>query len=130
MQVLDVEGGCLCGKVRYKVAGIPKSSSVCHCTSCRRACGAQSVAWLVVNRSQFTLFAGEMSTFQSSVPVNRGFCSECGTSLTYEHADDLSEIEITTATLGHPEHFEPTKEIRLSEKVSWVVVNPALRHQL
>ena len=128
MHILEVEGGCLCGKVRYRVVGIPKSSSVCHCTSCRRACGAQSVAWFVVNRSQFTLLVGEISKCQSSAAVARGFCGGCGTSLTYEHTDDFTAIEITTATLDHPELFEPTKEIWLSERVSWVVVNSALQH--
>lgn len=128
--VVKVEGGCLCGKVRYGVVGSPKSSSVCHCKSCRRACGSQSVAWFVINRSQFALLAGETAKFQSSAAVTRGFCGECGTTLTYEHTDDLTVIEITTATLDRPELFKPTKEIWLSEKVSWATVNPALQHLL
>ena len=130
MHATQVEGGCLCGQARYRVVGLPKSSSVCHCTSCRRASGAQSVAWFVVDRIQFTLLTGELAKFQSSMPVTRGFCRDCGTSLTYEHADDVNTIEITTATLDRPELFEPTKEIWLSEKVSWVVANPALQHHL
>ena len=130
MHATQVEGGCLCGQLRYRVVGLPKSSSVCHCTSCRRASGAQSVAWFVVDRIQFTLLTGELAKFQSSVPVTRGFCRDCGTSLTYEHTDDVNTIELTTATLDCPELFEPTKEIWLSEKVSWVAVNPALQHHL
>jgi hypothetical protein len=130
MHATQAEGGCLCGQVRYRVLGLPKSSSVCHCTSCRRASGAQSLAWFVVDRIQLTLLTGELAKFQSSVAVTRGFCRDCGTSLTYEHDDDVNAIELTTATLDRPELFEPTKEIWLSEKVSWVVVNPALEHHL
>jgi hypothetical protein len=30
------EGGCLCGAVRYRVAGEPTAAGVCHCNFCRR----------------------------------------------------------------------------------------------
>ena len=41
-----LEGGCLCGAVRYRISGSPLSSVNCHCESCRRASGAPAVAWI------------------------------------------------------------------------------------
>ena len=34
------EGGCLCGKVRYRVLGDPRHSGVCHCAFCKRRTGS------------------------------------------------------------------------------------------
>ena len=121
------EGGCLCGSVRYKFIGTPKSVSICHCQSCRLASGAPSVSWLVVSRSRFML-SGELSTFQSSAHVLRSFCIRCGTPVSYEHQDAPNEIELTTATLCKPERFPPWREIWVSEKLPWVTANPDLEH--
>ena len=125
---LIVEGGCLCGAIRYRVTGEPRSCSICHCRSCRLSSGATPVAWFVIQRAQFIFLAGQPNALRSSPPVTRRFCGECGTALTYEHADDPTAIEITTATLDSPETFPPTKEIWLEHKVAWVATNPGLEH--
>ena len=124
----SVEGGCLCGAVRYRVSGTPISSSICHCRSCRLASGATPVAWFVVLNEQFTMLSGRPSTLRSSPPVVRSFCGRCGTPLTYQHDDDPGAIEITTATLDHPELFAPTKEIWLSQKVPWAASHADIEH--
>ena len=41
---MSVEGGCLCGAIRYRVSGEPLARSLCHCRSCRLGAGAPSVA--------------------------------------------------------------------------------------
>jgi hypothetical protein len=123
-----VEGGCLCGSVRYRITRAPRSSSVCFCRSCRLASGAPSVGWFVVALAQYTLLSGQLATYRSSVPVVRSFCATCGTPLAYQHADDPDAIELTTATLDEPDRFPPTREIWHSQKVSWAASDPALAH--
>lgn len=126
----QAEGGCLCGSVRYRVAGTPLSSSVCHCRSCRLASGAPSVAWFVVALEQFELLAGEPASFRSSAQVSRTFCPACGTPLTYRHDDSPDHVELTTATLDDPARFPPTREIWLSHKLVWAASDPRLEHWL
>lgn len=129
VSTLSVEGGCLCGAIRYRVEGTPSSISICHCRSCRLASGAPTVSWFVVSRTQFKLLSGGLTTHQSSKPVHRGFCGKCGTQLTYEHDSTANTIELTTASLDEPQRMPPTKEIWLSEKLPWAVVNENLsRH--
>ena len=41
------EGGCLCGAIRYRVRGAPLSTTLCHCRSCRLACGGPTLAWAI-----------------------------------------------------------------------------------
>jgi hypothetical protein len=122
------EGGCLCGSIRYRVTGTPRSSSVCFCRSCRLASGAPSVAWFVVGMGQFKLLSGRLATFQSSPPVTRSFCARCGTPLAYQHTDDTNAIELTTATLDDPNELPPIKEIWHSQRVSWAASDPSIPH--
>src|SRR5512134_3668562 len=105
-----IEGGCLCGAVRYRVTGEPLARSLCHCRTCRLASGAPSVAW-VVFRSGDLAFIGQPTGFHSSPDVIRTFCGRCGTSLTYQRTSETDTIDVTTVTLDRPDDFAPTREI-------------------
>jgi len=122
------EGGCLCGAVRYAAAPPVRSSSVCHCRSCRLASGAPSVGWFVVPLAQFKWLAGTPTAHRSSPPVVRTFCGGCGTPLAYQHDDNPHQIELTTATLDEPGVCPPTREIWHAHKLPWAATNPKLPH--
>jgi hypothetical protein len=115
-----IEGGCLCGGIRYVARGRPTSSMICHCDTCCRAAGSPVVAWLTFPVSHFSFVRGVPAEFHSTAPVTRTFCPTCGTSLTYVHADRPAEIDVTTSSLDHPEAFPPTHHSWLSDSVSWV----------
>ena len=121
------EGGCLCGAVRYRIADPPLSSAICHCTSCRRASGAPTVAWVTVDRKQFEILSGKPAAFRSSPGVKRQFCGQCGSPLTYENAQSPGSIDITTASLDDPNGFPPSVEVWLEDKISWQPTDPNLR---
>jgi|SRR5271165_2767021 len=121
------EGGCLCGAVRYRIAGEPSSSIICHCRSCRLASAASSVAWLTVERSQLTLLSGEPRAFNSSPGVVRRFCGTCGSPLTYETATNPSCIDVTTASLDEPGRYPPTDEVWVEHHVTWQILDLRLR---
>jgi hypothetical protein len=120
------EGGCFCGKVRYGVAGEPRTSAICHCVSCRRASGAQSVAWLVFPSEAFSFTSGDPAQYRSSAEVSRTFCGGCGTSLTYQHDGDPDFIDVTTASLDLPDELPPARHVWLEDKVGWESVNDGL----
>jgi hypothetical protein len=120
MEPIDIQGGCLCGAVRYRARRPPRISTICHCADCRRASGAQSVAWVTFPAESFSFLEGEPASYRSSPPVVRTFCGRCGTPLTYRHKQRAGEIDVTTATLDDPEAFPPTKQVFLEQKLSWV----------
>ena len=122
------EGGCLCGATRYRVRADARASTLCHCNSCRRASGAQSVAWAVFPANAFEFTKDEPSRFKSSPAVVRTFCSRCGTPLTYEHESRADAIDVTTATLDEPNRFAPVCEIWVGEKLAWETLDPKLPH--
>jgi hypothetical protein len=116
----EIQGGCLCGAVRYRVSERPRIAVLCHCADCRRACGAQSVAWITVPAGSFAFVQGEPERFRSSPPVVRTFCGTCGTPLTYQTEKRAQDIDITTGSLDDPEAFPPAKEFFTEQKLSWV----------
>lgn len=123
-----IEGGCLCGAIRYRIGAAPRASTLCHCTSCRRACGGPTLAWLVLNAGDLRFVRGEPASFRSSENVTRQFCGRCGTQLTYRNDANPDAIDITTASLDRPDAFPPTKEIWLEHRIGWETPNPAIDH--
>src|ERR1044072_3468525 len=111
------EGGCLCGRIRYRISGKPTNSMVCHCQTCRRIAGSPVVAWVTFPKAHFELTRGTASEFQSSEPVRRTFCGTCGTPLTYQHRDSAASIDITTCSLDDPASFPPTHHSWLSHDI-------------
>ena len=122
------DGGCFCKAIRFRVTGEPKHSVICHCSSCRRASGAPSVAWITFGRPQVEFLTGELRRFQSSPGVVRGFCASCGSQISYETANHPGTIDVTTASLDDPTAFPPTGEVWVQEKLWWEAVNRSLDH--
>jgi hypothetical protein len=123
-----LEGGCLCGAVRFRLDEAPQSSSICHCRSCRRASAAPSVAWVSVARERFVLLAGSPKAYASSPGVTRTFCERCGSPITYANDDSAETLDVTTVSLDEPERFPPTREIWLEDKLAWQPTDAHLGH--
>ena len=75
------EGGCLCGKVRFRLDGEPAMQSVCHCRNCQRQAGS-AFAVIVGAASSAVTITGELKTYEdhgdSGGAVLRSFCPNCG----------------------------------------------------
>ena len=84
-------GGCQCGAVRFRVRGKLGHASICHCRMCQKAFGGFYAPLVSVREADSLEWTrGEPSRFQSSNVVARGFCSACGTPLTYEAPDGVA----------------------------------------
>ena len=68
-----IEGGCLCGAIRYRIEDGEHPAANCHCTLCRRASGAPFVSWLVVPEAAFAFTRGEPRLLRST-PGGRREC--------------------------------------------------------
>jgi hypothetical protein len=124
-----VEGGCLCGAVRYRASGAATHPTLCHCNSCRRAAGAPVVAWVTFPLAEFSFTKGAPARHRSSPPVERTFCLSCGTPLTYRHSKYPKEIDVTTASLDDPAAFPPADHTWTSERIAWLELGDRLpRH--
>lgn len=113
-------GGCLCGDVRYRAARPASPGTLCHCVSCRQASGAPAVAWFTIRREDLIFDKGAVTEFNSSEQVVRGFCGRCGTALTYTHGRYPEYVDVTTASLDHPEAVPPADHTWTSHRISWM----------
>ena len=121
-----LEGGCLCGAVRYRASGETHNSAFCHCDSCKRAAGSPVVAWVTFRPENFAFTRGAPASYRSSPPVERTFCGSCGTPLTYQHASFADEIDVTIASLDDPSAIAPADHIWTSERIAWFVIGDRL----
>jgi hypothetical protein len=115
-----IEGGCLCGGVRYRIRGEPLISATCQCRSCRKASAAAIVPWIHLNSEDFAFTMGQPVGFESSPSVTRTFCGRCGTPLTYWKTSYGQTIDVTTCSLDDPEAFSPVAHVWTSHRLRWV----------
>ena len=101
-------GGCQCGAVRYRVAGPVRHASICNCRMCQKALG-NLTAPFVSFQAPVEWARGRPTLFRSSMRVQRGFCNQCGTPLTYQRGD--MPISLTIGSLDRPNVVVPTVEL-------------------
>jgi hypothetical protein len=127
MSARAFEGGCLCGQVRYRVAAAPISPSYCHCRMCQRATGAPVAAWVRFPLSAVR-FTGELKSYESSPGTHRGFCAQCGSSLTLLAAES-ELVSVAIPTLDEPERVAPKTHGWCSSQVPWLWIEDGLEHR-
>lgn len=107
-------GGCLCGKVRYRFAGHPLFTAICHCRHCQRQSGSAFSIVAAVPAADFDL-QGETRSFDdvsdSGRAVERVFCPACGSPI-LSRIDPMPDMVLIKAgTLDRPATLQPTVEV-------------------
>lgn len=124
-----VEGGCLCGAIRYRVTARPLVVTHCHCSRCRRSTGAPVVTWAVIPATAFALSRGTPAVHCSSATGRRAFCPECGTAITFTESARPTEVDVTAGSLDRPELAVPTQHEWITDRVPWLHLDDDLpRH--
>src|SRR4030081_1790688 len=78
------KGSCLCGGVRFVVTGDLGATDVCYCVQCRKHSGHYFASTNVPRAALVITGQENISWYQSSAKVRRGFCSTCGSSLFFD----------------------------------------------
>jgi hypothetical protein len=81
---MEIEGGCYCGAVRYKVEGDALFRGQCHCRECQFISGGAPNLTMGFPITSFSYTKGEAKPFQRADLDNgvvREFCADCGTHL-------------------------------------------------
>lgn len=145
-------GSCLCGGVKYSVAGLPNTNILCHCITCQKLSGSafQANAFFVKSvrlllpppptpspnehgSQQFTLLSGSdlLSHYESvpdgGAPVIRSFCSVCGSNLyasptSPELKDSMAVMTGGLDEVSKAKLVPPQAEFFCKSKRAWVQV--------
>lgn len=111
MSAATLEGGCLCGAVRYEISEAEAVGELvfCHCRMCRKAQGGLFGANAPIASRNFklTLGAERIREYCSSPGKIRTFCDECGSPLYSARLDCPDFVRLRIGTLDNPDSFKP-----------------------
>jgi len=122
---LSLTGGCQCGALRYEVRAAPRKPHVCHCRMCQKAFGVPFAALVAVDLGDLVFVRGAPAVFMSSEMVERGFCRDYGTPLTFRYVD-TDEIDVALCTLDDPSAVVPERAFGVESRVAWADGLPGL----
>ena len=113
-------GRCLCKAVSFEIDTPIKSCVNCHCESCRRQCSAPMTTYIGVPDAQWRWTGKAPKVYQSSPGVERTFCGNCGTPLSFRSERLSGVMHLYVAAMEEPERFEPELHVAYEEKLSWL----------
>jgi len=122
---MNLEGGCACGTIRYKLTDNPLIVHACHCRDCQRLTGSAFVINLWIEGK----FVESGPTVPKSFRLKGGtgkphdvfFCDACGTYLwSRYHGAPGDYLFVRAGTLDSPEAVRPDVHIFTRSKVPWL----------
>lgn len=129
----QIEGGCLCGSVRFTCSAAPELTFYCHCSDCQRTGGSPFSVELMMSSESFRV-QGESQTYtvagDSGQDVHRHFCPKCGSGIYLMCDADPGYVFIKAGALDDAGWISPDMHIFTSSKQPWVEVADSLpRHE-
>ncbi len=123
-----LEGGCLCGNVRFVANQPPLRTFACHCNFCQRVTGTSFYAESIFPMEAVQFNSGELRCYEhvsagSAKKVYVHFCPACGTTvgLTFERWPGCARFLVVATTIRTPS---------MSQAIFGLVrLKPGLRYQ-
>ena len=127
-----LEGGCLCGGVRFRVTGKLGPAGFCHCKQCQRASGSAFAANAPARTKYFEITAGTdlISEYESSPEKFRAFCGRCGSPLYSRTLGDPEIRRIRLGTLDTDPERRPLAHVFVTSKAPWYEIEDSLPQYL
>ena len=122
---LNLNGGCLCGEIQYRTIGPPLWVCHCHCRMCQKHTGAAFSTFVGFMPEHISWAKRKPRLYQSSTLVWRGFCPECGSTISF-HRTHKSEVSISAGSLDNPESVTPDFHIMTESQIPWLKLNDGL----
>ncbi len=123
----QMEGGCPCGSVRYRLTATPLFVHCCHCTWCQRETGSAFAINALIEASNVEILKGSLN--QVALPSASGDgqqfarCAACNVTVWSNYAAAREKIRfVRVGTLDEPSLAPPDIHIFTSTKQPWVVL--------
>ena len=130
----QLNGGCLCGSVRYDCDAAPLFTAVCQCRNCQKQAGSAFSIIVAVPRGSLKVHGDSLASFadrgdDSGQPVVRYFCRNCGSPIKSEVAAAPAMDFIKAGTLDDVSWLAPQLAVWCDSAQPWVQMEPAMaRH--
>ena len=103
-------GGCQCGAIRFALHTEPRPATICHCRMCQKAFGGFFAPLATVARADLVFTRGRLRLFASSDEVERGFCGNCGTPLSFAY-NGTDTIDLALGAFDAPARIPVVEQI-------------------
>ena len=117
-RIPPLTGGCQCGAIRYALYARPEGTHLCHCRMCQKAVGNAFAALAPIRIADFRWTRGTPGIYNSSAIVERGYCRQCGTPLSFKYTDS-DWIDVTIGSLDNPGEVPPGQSFGTESLVPW-----------
>jgi hypothetical protein len=126
----DIEGGCACKAVRFRITAPPMGVGVCHCRACQYATGGGPNYVALAAKTAFEVTKGEakvhVSKAESGAEVGRAFCADCGTPLYTVTADASPFYPVKLGALDDPSGYAPMLHLYMDDAQPWHLTHEGL----
>lgn len=82
---MNIDGGCHCGRIKYRAQADPDRVEICHCTDCQTLSGSAYRTVVPVEADSFELLSGTPKLYPKTADDGsirmQAFCAECGSPL-------------------------------------------------
>jgi len=112
-------GHCLCGAIGYTLKGPAVAVLECHCSICRCQSGAASLVYAAYYRHDVVL-SGTLKFYRASAIAKRGFCANCGSTISYDADADPELIWLTAGTHNDAGSLPQREHVYAEDKLAWV----------
>ena len=112
-----IQGGCLCGRVRYEATADHRDGYYCHCRMCQLAFGNTRAAYFNLRKAEVRWLTSPPAYYASSKIARRGFCGRCGTPLTFEFLDS-ERMDLSVGSLDDPALLHPTAHFGVETRIA------------
>ncbi len=119
-----LHGSCLCGGIRYEIAGRVGPVNYCHCNSCRKAQGVAFGTNAPVRSEYLSFVCGRelLREYESSPGKFRVFCSVCGSPIYSRRTAEPGEVRLRIGSLDDDPGRRPLLHGWVSEKAPWTEI--------
>ena len=122
-----IEGGCLCGALRYEIDGPFVDMLHCHCSMCRKHHGTPFATWAAAPSSGFRWLTdtATLARYASSPNAHRDFCSVCA-SVAPTFIDAMGLVIVPAGNLDGDPGIRPSKHMFVGSKAHWYTITDDL----
>jgi hypothetical protein len=117
---IQMTGSCLCGAVKFEIAGDIGELYQCHCSLCRKTTGSACNTACLVPSNRFTWCAGinQVSSFVRDSGYRSDFCSRCGSPVPNPTRDG-NRVWVPAGLFDEQTAARVTKHVFVGSRAAW-----------
>ncbi len=126
---MEITGGCLCKRVRFRITAAPMAMRLCWCRDCQYFAAGNATVNVVFPSNALTV-EGELKDYRSVADsgrvMHRHFCPDCGTPV-FSAAEERPHLVIVrNGALDDTELTKPGATIWTDSAPEWAWIDESL----